>query len=493
MQMRISYLIFLGFSLILLLFATTTYLNYRQAEKVNANSEYVALSSTIVQSSNRFQRNLLNMISGLRGFLLTGEDYFLQSYDTAVLENNTILRELATLLPDTAHQRHLLKEIDSLNNRWLAGFGTPLRNARISAERSEKNLLYFQRLYQDKSFLQEERQLNMQLQQRIREFLNLEYSQREVRRAALSVTVQQTKLLSFALTSVSVLIGLSIVSFLAYRISRRILRMVDMANSIAGGNYKVHTEVTRNDELGRLAVSLNHMASILSKNISDLKRKNQELDQFAHIVSHDLKAPLRGIDNVITWIEEDHKEELSPKVAEYVELIKGRIRRGENLIQGLLTYARVGKGNVATETVNVQDLVQEILDNYDLKPGFAVQAAPDLPTLKTDKVLLSQVLSNLIGNAIKYNDKEKGLIRIYHEDRGTEYVFHVADNGPGISKQYHEKIFMIFQTLQERDSFESTGVGLAIVKKILDARNEVIQVHSESGAGSRFSFTWKKQ
>jgi signal transduction histidine kinase len=99
---------------------------------------------------------------------------------------------------------------------------------------------------------------------------------------------------------------------------------------------------------------------------------------------------------------------------------------------------------------------------------------------------------NLVSNAIKYNDKEYGEVRVFAFEHDSYYEFIVKDNGPGIDRIYHDKIFLIFQTLQERDSFESTGVGLAIVKKILDARNETIQVHSEPGAGAEFSFTWKK-
>lgn len=491
--MRISYLIFLGFTLILLLFATTTYINFRQAENVKENSSYVAISSSIVQDGNRFQRNILNMISGLRGFLLTGENYFLQSYDSASLENASIMKELRTLLPDTSYQFHLLEDIDSLNTHWLKDFATPLRNAKISAEQSEKNLPHFNRLYREKMFISEESKINVLIQQKLREFINIEYQQREVKRDVLSASVQRTKMISFTLMTVSVVIGFSIVGFLTYRITKRILKMVHMANAIAEGDYQVHTEESGKDELGKLAQSLNRMAKILDINIAELKHKNKELDQFAHIVSHDMKAPLRGIDNVVSWIEEDHKEELSPKVSEYMELIKSRVSRGENLIQGLLTYARIGKGNSITEEVDVGLLVHEVLENYILRSDFRLKIAPNLPRLRTNKVLLFQVFSNLVGNAIKHNDKEKGYLHIYHKDHETHYEFFIEDNGPGISKQYHDKIFMIFQTLKERDSFESTGVGLAIVKKILDSRNEKIAIDSEQGRGTLFSFTWKKQ
>jgi signal transduction histidine kinase len=308
----------------------------------------------------------------------------------------------------------------------------------------------------------------------------------------LSSSVQQTKAISITLTIASVILALFIVGFLTYRISRRIQKMVQMADSIAAGNYEVHTEETGSDELSRLAHALNRMASVLSRNIRELRKKNEELDQFAHIVSHDMKAPLRGIDNVVNWMEEDHGAELSPKVKEYLDLIKGRTRRGENLIQGLLSYARVGKEEYPAEEVDVNALLSEILENHAGESRVQVSVVPPMPVLQTQRLPLHQVFANLISNAIKYNDKPEGRVTISAEDRGKDYLFTVSDNGPGISPAYHEKIFMIFQTLQERDSFESTGVGLAIVKKILDARQEQVFVRSNPGTGTAFSFTWKK-
>lgn len=490
--MRISHLIFLSFSFILLLFAFTTYINYRQSEKVKENSDFFSQSSTVIQQSNRFQRNILNMVSGLRGFLLTGENYFLQTYDSAAIENKAILKELPGMYPDTSIQFILLMNIDSLNNRWLTEFATPLKQAKMNAEASPKHADNFEQLYKEKMFISEESRLNVLMQQKIREFNNYEYKEREVRKKQLTESVQQTRTISFTLTTLSIIIGFSIVSFVAYRISKRIMKMVNMANSIAAGNYQVHTEDQGKDELATLAHSLNHMARVLSFNIDELKRKNQELDQFAHIVSHDMKAPLRGIDNVVTWIEEDHKEELTPKVEQYMQLIKGRVVRGENLIKGLLAYARTGKEDHHKEEVDVKELVNELLENYQLKPVLKVSVSEELPVLHTERIPLLQVFSNLISNAIKYNDKERGGVKIYHKEFLDHYEFFVEDNGPGIGRNYHEKIFLIFQTLQERDSFESTGVGLAIVKKILDARNEKIHIESEKGEGTIFSFTWKK-
>ena len=490
--MKISHLIFLGFLAILIMFTTTTYINYNQAEKVNENSEWFAKSTTIMRQSNRFQRNILSMVSGLRGYLLSGENYFIQSYDSAKQENIQILRQLNGIIPDTSAQKKALAQLISLNDQWMHDFADPLIMAKKLAHTSDSSLQAYNALYRDKLVFGTEQNINRRLQQKFRDFTNYEYRLREARSELLSDSISQTRTISFYLTTFSILLGFLISLFLAYRISTRIMAMVKMANTIASGNYEVHTADRGKDELSQLANSLNHMAGVLSENIRLLQRKNEELDQFAHIVSHDLKAPLRGIDNVITWIEEDHSHQLPPKISEYIQLIKGRLLRAENMIRGILLYARVGKETPEREYINLNALLQDTVENIVIRPGLSVEIQKDLPEIYSERIPLQQVLSNLISNAAKYHDKPNGYIRVYLQNSADHYEFFVEDNGPGISKTYHEKIFAIFQTLEARDSFESTGVGLAIVKKILDDRKLKITVNSEPGKGTIFSFTWPK-
>lgn len=487
--MKISSFILLSFIFILLLFSITTYINFRLSEDVKENAEFLSRSTEIVRNSSRFQRNTMSMVGGLRGFLLTGERYFIESYDSAVAENDRILLEVNTLTQDPAQLR-LLNEIKRLNDRWVDNYTEPLRQAKLLASINDSNITYYNKIYREKAA--GEKEIQAELQQKFREFSNWEYTVRDQRRDILAKSAIRSKQLTFALTLISLIAAILIVLVLISRISKRIGKMVQMADTIASGNYDVSMYDPGRDELTALSASLNHMAKELSRNISLLQEKNEELDQFAHIVSHDLKGPLRGIDNVVTWIEEDHKEELTPKVDEYLLLIKGRVIRAENLIQGLLSYARIGKEIVPKEQVNVNELLNEVLDSVPMKQNISVAIADNLPELYTEKIPLFQVFANLVSNAVKYNDKDNGEIKVYSKDHGDHYEFFVEDNGPGISEQYHKKIFVIFQTLKERDSFESTGVGLAIVKKILDKRNEVIRVHSKPGDGIIFSFTWNK-
>jgi signal transduction histidine kinase len=486
--MKISTFIFVSFLVILALFSITTYINFRLSRQVTDNAEYLARSTELVRSSSQFQRNTINMVSGFRGFLLTGDKYFIQTYDSAASDNERILKELTTLLVDTS-QLALLKEIIRLNEKWIDEYTEPLREAKLRADFSDDNFLLYNKLYREKS--SGEAAIQAQLLSRFREFSNREYQQRNERSLMLASSAQEARSVSLTLTIISLLIAIVIVFILVNRISNRIGKMVNMADEISSGNYNVNLKDLGNDELTALATSLNHMATELAGNISQLKTKNEELDQFAHSVSHDLKGPLRGIDNVITWIEEDHEAELSSKLKEYLALIKGRVIRAENLIQGILSYARIGKEKMPREEVDVNELMEEIKEAMPMNQGIKI-ICERLPVLYTERIPLFQVLLNLVNNAVKYHDKPGGTVKIYYREHADHYEFFVQDNGPGISETYHKKIFVIFQTLLERDSFESTGVGLAIVKKILDVRKQSIRIESTPGHGSTFSFTWPK-
>ena len=490
--MKISTFIFFGFLIILVMFSITTYINFRLADQVHDNSEFLARSTEIIRSSNRYQRNIQNMVSGLRGYLLTGEEYFIQAYDSAKGENETILDELTAVIPAQSIQQKSISRLRELRDQWFVHYANPLIDAKKNSMGSDSSLAAFNGLLKHQREIGIETRLSNGMYRRIRDLMNEEYNIRATRKNALEASINRTRKISIYLIAFSTVTGLIIAAYLAYRISRRIIKMVAMADNIAQGNYEVYSEDSTKDELSLLSNSLNHMSRVLSENISLLKRKNSELDQFAHIVSHDLKAPLRGIDNVVSWIEEDHIHELSPKVREYIGLIKSRVVRGENLIHGILSYSRVGQYEIEREEVDLNQMMSDILENVTRRPGLAINVQPGLPIFYTERVPLMQIFSNLISNAVKYMDKPDGKINIYYKEEETNYIFYVADNGPGISKNYHEKIFIIFQTLNGTDSFENTGVGLAIVKKILDDRQQRINVISEPGKGSTFAFTWAK-
>jgi PAS domain S-box-containing protein len=223
-----------------------------------------------------------------------------------------------------------------------------------------------------------------------------------------------------------------------------------------------------------------------------LEKSNKELDQFAYIISHDLKAPLRAISNLSLWLREDLGTSLSEENAQNLTMLRGRVVRMESLINGVLEYSKIGRVNVTAESVDTFLLLGEILEMLSPPSHVQVEINSNLPVIEAPKTMLLQVFSNLIGNAIKYNDKEKALVRITCREYEGGHEFSVSDNGPGIPEEFQEKIFVIFQTLQSKDKFESTGIGLTIVKRILEDRGGSIRVESSAGQGSTFIFNWPK-
>lgn len=230
---------------------------------------------------------------------------------------------------------------------------------------------------------------------------------------------------------------------------------------------------------------------MLTHTMRTLEQRNEELDQFAYVTSHDLKAPLRAIANLATWIEEDLDGKLPPENAEQFDLLKNRVHRMEGLINGLLEYSRIGRTHQSSEQVNVADLLEEIIDSLPVG-DFKMQVVSEMPTFQAKLTPLSQVFSNLINNAIKHHNREDGQVKISCQDLGAFYEFSVQDDGPGIAENYHEKIFTIFQTLRARDELESTGIGLSLVKKTVLAEGGAIQLFSQPDRGATFKFTWPK-
>ncbi|MEL6927779.1 MAG: ATP-binding protein [Cyanobacteria bacterium J06600_6] len=230
----------------------------------------------------------------------------------------------------------------------------------------------------------------------------------------------------------------------------------------------------------------------LLKATSLLTKQNKELDRFAYVTSHDLKAPLRAIANLAVWLSEDLDGQIPAESQRQLQLMQSRVERMEGLIQGLLNYSRVGKKNIPKTVVNTSSLVQEAITLLSLPSDFEIILPAELPTFKTKAILLQQVFSNLIDNAIKYHPHSHGKVIISVAEQNHFYQFGVADNGLGIDPQYHERIFTIFQTLQARDTFESTGIGLSIVKKIVEGQGGKIWVESALEEGATFYFTWPK-
>ncbi len=231
----------------------------------------------------------------------------------------------------------------------------------------------------------------------------------------------------------------------------------------------------------------------LAETVRELRRSNKELQDFAYVTAHDLKAPLRGIGTLTDWITSDYADKLDEQGQAHLDLLKGRVSRMSELIDSILHYSEIGRTSKCLERVDLSTLVPEAIAQVAPPETIQITIEDALPTVVFERVRLVQVFQNLIGNAIKYMDKPQGQIRIGCSEQEQSWTFHVADNGPGIDEKYFGKIFEMFQTLARRDELESTGIGLAVVKKIIELHGGEVWVESTVGEGSTFFFTLPKQ
>jgi signal transduction histidine kinase len=227
--------------------------------------------------------------------------------------------------------------------------------------------------------------------------------------------------------------------------------------------------------------------------IRDLERSNRDLDQFAYAASHDLKAPLRGITNLSTWVEEDLGDSLNEASRKHLEQLRGRVARLESLIDGILSYSRAGQKRTAPERVDVRKLLRNIVDLLSPDNQAMVAIAPNMPSLMAEPVPLQQVFQNLIDNALKHGRTDQPRVHIDVADSGSFWDFSVRDNGQGIAPEFHERIWGVFQTLESRDKTGGTGIGLATVRKIVESRGGTTWVESSPGQGATFHVAWPKK
>ena len=226
--------------------------------------------------------------------------------------------------------------------------------------------------------------------------------------------------------------------------------------------------------------------------LEELEFTNQELKDFAYIVSHDLKAPLRAIHSLASWLEDDYADVLDEMGLEQLQLLQSRAVRMHNFIEGILEYSRIGRVKEQWVKVNLSESIKNIIDMLNPAEYIQIEIPEVLPTVYGEKVRIEQVFLNLISNSIKYNDKESPIISINWQEKNNRYYFEIEDNGQGIKEKHFNKIFQIFQTLQSRDAIESTGIGLTIVKKVVELHNGKISVKSEYGIGTTMAFSFPK-
>ncbi len=234
-------------------------------------------------------------------------------------------------------------------------------------------------------------------------------------------------------------------------------------------------------------VKINRKREELLKN---LEKQNQSLNEYAHIVSHDLKSPLRSIHTLITFIREDNDAEFNEKTIKYFTLIQEKVEKMDYLIDGILIYSKIDSIQVFKETIDLNDLINNIAGIIFIPSHIKIVVEKVLPMIQADKFRTQQLFQNLISNAVNYNDKPDGLIQIDYKEMDNHYIISIKDNGVGIEEENKKKIFQIFQSFNS--TAKSTGIGLSIVRKIIENSNEEIWLESEENIGTTFFFTIHK-
>ena len=247
-----------------------------------------------------------------------------------------------------------------------------------------------------------------------------------------------------------------------------------------------------NSELANTQRELLKEQGRLAHALAELERSNRELDAFAYVISHDLKAPLRAVANYSRFLEEDLTQPLTGESREHMDRLRDRVEQMRAMIDGVLAYARAGHDRGDPEPVRTEQLVEQVVELLSPPAEVAIEIDPDMPTLVTERAPLRQVFLNLIGNAIKYAAGPAARVRVGSIEAGAFHEFFVQDNGKGIPPAQQDKIWTLFHTLEPNGNVDGTGIGLAVVKKLVEAQHGRVWVESSEGAGTTFRFRWPK-
>jgi len=289
-------------------------------------------------------------------------------------------------------------------------------------------------------------------------------------------------------TTAFVLIGIYFVNGTVIRkqIGERFTKLTEDVVAISAGDYSRKIRVRGHDEIGAIANALD----VFKGQAGELQRSNAELEKFAYVAAHDLRSPLDAIRDLARWTLEDERAQLSDTCIQNLELIVKRSLRLSALQSDLLTYAKVSEIDATVETFELADTVEKLADLLDPNSNFNIQLIGDPGVITTFGLPTRQILLNLVTNAIKHHDKESGNISIYYEKSETCHKFTVEDDGPGIEPRYQAKIFELFKTLQSRDKVEGSGLGLALVSKLIERLDGRLSVYSDAPdkRGAKFIF-----
>jgi signal transduction histidine kinase len=460
---------------------TITFLMGLVARNTEKRTAVTAQQRNVTFATYELQLAMLDIETGYRGYALSGNRAFLEPYEAGLSNASATLKRLdeLELFPERIQQ--LRAEVDSFE-RWAKG-AVELGRTRAALGTQAQNALY----EDGKQRMDEVRDQIVALRTASFEGFNATRLQ----------TLQDITTLTYLPWGVFAIVILGVIvvrAGLRHFVIAPIQQLESAAHKLAVGDADLRLEVRSDDEMGKLARTFVQTADVLKARTDDLERSNQELEQFAYVASHDLQEPLRMVSSYTQLLAKRYKGKLDDKADTYIHYAVDGANRMQALIQDLLAYSRVGTKRDPLEPVDSGAVVRDVVKSLELAiADHSVQLEVGaLPTVMADRVQLNQVFQNLIGNALKFRrEGAQHLVQVSARPDGDFWQFTVKDNGIGINPDYFERIFVIFQRLHTRESFSGSGIGLAIVKKIVERHGGRIWVESEPDAGSSFHFTFR--
>jgi signal transduction histidine kinase len=432
----------------------------------NEDTAYRAIIHTqqVLQESNNLLKLLVDAETGVRGYRLTRDSTYLEPYQQAKTQLPRAYSRLYQIVVDKPSQQDRLRQINRLRQERIEILAQLVNETQLNPPARSLAV-------RSRALMAQGKEKMDALRATIRTFIDEEERLLAARQSRLKRVREMA----------DVLLGMMVIlSVLAYGSAFYLYYQTDI---------QLATQANELQTANQLLTQSNYL----------LQRQNTELDQFAYVVSHDLKAPLRAISNLSTWLEEDLQTHLTQDTQEQMNLLQSRVHRMEALIDGILDYSRAARITQPTEPVEVNELIAEIIDSLAPPASFVIETDLKLPPLRTHRLALQQIFANLISNAIKHHDRPdghlwiKGRADLTTDSAHRHIEFWVTDDGPGIAPEFQERVFGIFQILAGRDQTENTGVGLAIVKKLVEAQGGMIEIRSSPGQGATFWFTWPYQ
>jgi signal transduction histidine kinase len=477
------------FAVALIILVTFLGVLYWNLEKVTVFARSAEHLASVESELRGLNEGLLNAETGQRGYLLTLDDNYLEPYRTGVATIKERLQHLHVLL-NNVETRSNLERMAFLIDGKLSELAQTIALAKQGQQQAALTLV---RGNSGKQLMDEFRHISEAT-------INLTSRQRTDLRVRLLDDFKKI-FAAVILSGIAAIVLLFLTAMrTAQRLGQPVAALVQGIQAMSEGDLSHRVKAAADDEISHICNAFNDMSDHLSAALhardavqKELERSNADLDSFAYVASHDLKAPLRGIRNLAEWIAQDIQSTATEDSRDNLRLLRNRVDRLDSLLESLLTYSRVGRKIDDAEEVNTSKLVAEINDYLAPPDGFHITCGSEMPSLFTPKAPLEQVIRNLINNAIKHHDRGQGQVVISATEQGDRIEFRVEDDGPGIATEFHARIFQMFQTLKSRDQVEGSGMGLAIVKKTIEGFGGSIRVVSNPPRrGSIFIFTWPR-